>query len=83
MKNGLCLSRKIGETLLIGDDVEVTVVGIRQGAVKLHIAAPKHLDIVRQEIRSRMTPIVPGDAEIADLGRRRSEFLEADEVVGF
>jgi len=50
----LTLSRRIGETILIGDDIEVYVSSIERGAVKLSIKAPKRVIIQRPEkIHSR------------------------------
>ena len=49
-KQGLVLSRKKGQTILIGLDVEVTVTQIRAGAVKIHIAGPRDTVILRKEL---------------------------------
>ncbi|MCP3031427.1 carbon storage regulator CsrA [Halobacillus sp. A1] len=46
----LVLNRKSGESVRIGDDIEVKVVSIEGGQVKLGIEAPKHIEIHRQEI---------------------------------
>ena len=47
----LVLTRKINETILIGDDIEIMVTRIQEGKVRLGITAPKHLSIDREEIR--------------------------------
>ena len=49
-KRGLILSRKKGETILIGPDVEVTVAEIRNNVVKLHLAGPRETVILRREL---------------------------------
>ena len=49
-KSGLILSRKKGETILIGADIEVTVAQIRNNVVKLHIAGPRDTVILRKEL---------------------------------
>ena len=49
-KRGLILSRKRGETILIGPDVEVTVAEIRSGVVKLHVSGPRETVILRREL---------------------------------
>ena len=49
----LVLSRKVGEKILIGDDIAVTVVRVAQGIVRIGIEAPKQLPIVREEIRQQ------------------------------
>jgi carbon storage regulator len=46
----LVLSRKKGESIIIQDHIEVTVLGVEGDIVKLGITAPKHVDIFRQEI---------------------------------
>ena len=47
----LVLSRKVGEKILIGDNIAVTVVRVAQGAVRIGVEAPSELSIVREEIR--------------------------------
>jgi carbon storage regulator len=46
----LVLSRKVGETIIIGDAVQLTVVAISNNRVRLGITAPKELAIVREEL---------------------------------
>jgi carbon storage regulator len=46
----LVLSRKPGERILIGDNITVTVVRIGPNNVRLGIDAPRHLNIVREEL---------------------------------
>lgn len=46
----LCLSRKRGEKILVGNDIEITVVRIGPNTVRLGISAPGHLNIVRDEL---------------------------------
>lgn len=47
----LCLSRRIGEKILIGNDIEVVVVDISRGRVRLGIEAPHTVRIDRPEVR--------------------------------
>ena len=47
----LVLSRKVGQRILIGDQISVTVVRVAQGAVRIGVEAPDHLAIVREEIK--------------------------------
>jgi len=49
----LVLSRKVGEKILIGDEISVTVVRIAQGIVRIGVEAPKRLAIVREEIKDQ------------------------------
>lgn len=47
----LILQRKEGESLLIGDEVEVTVLAVEAGRVRLAIQAPREVPILRSELR--------------------------------
>jgi len=46
----LVLTRKVGEIVRVGDDVQITVVEIRGGAVRIGIAAPRDTMVLRQEV---------------------------------
>lgn len=46
----LILSRKLGETIIIGDDLEVTLVSIHGDMVRLGISAPKATSVHRKEV---------------------------------
>ena len=46
----LALTRKVGESILVGDDIEIKIAEIGRGRVKLAITAPRELRIRRQEI---------------------------------
>lgn len=46
----LVLSRKKGETIVIGDEIELTVLSVEGDTIKLGIKAPKQIDIMRKEI---------------------------------
>ena len=46
----LIITRKKGESLIIGEDIEITVVKLEDGSVKLGIEAPKNIKIFRKEI---------------------------------
>ena len=50
----LVLTRKVGEALRIGDDVQVTVLGIKGNQVRIGIDAPKNVPVHRQEIYERI-----------------------------
>ena len=56
----LVLTRKIGEQIIIGDNVRVTVVGVGPGRVKIGIEAPPHVSIDRQEVHAKKH----GEAEL-------------------
>jgi carbon storage regulator len=46
----LVLTRKNGETIKIGDDIEITVISSKNDQVKIGINAPKNIEILRKEI---------------------------------
>jgi len=46
----LVISRKKGESLLLGEDIEITVVKVEEGTVKLSISAPRNIKILRKEL---------------------------------
>ncbi len=50
----LILTRKVGETIMIGDNIVVKVLGLRSGQVKIGIEAPRELPVHRQEIFERI-----------------------------
>lgn len=50
----LVLTRKIGEKVMIGDEVTVTVLGMFGNHVRLGITAPKHVGVHREEIWQRI-----------------------------
>ena len=51
----LVITRKKGESLLIGEDIEITVIKAEDGSVKLAISAPKNVTILRKELYKEVT----------------------------
>ena len=54
----LVLSRKVGQRILIGDKIAITVVRIGQGGVRLGIEAPDDLEVVREELKPDADEVV-------------------------
>ena len=50
----LILTRRIGETLMVGDDVTITVLGVKGNQVRIGVNAPKDVAVNREEIYERI-----------------------------
>lgn len=50
----LVLSRRTDETLVIGDDIKITILGISGNQVRIGIAAPKEISVHREEVYNRI-----------------------------
>ena len=50
----LILTRRVGETIVIGNDVDVTVLGVKGNQVRLGVKAPKEIAVHREEIYERI-----------------------------
>jgi carbon storage regulator len=60
----LVLSRKIGEKIVIGDEIEVTIVEIKGRQVRLGINAPKGVKIWREELVKEPTTVIAHEREL-------------------
>jgi carbon storage regulator len=61
----LILTRRIGETLRIGEDVSVTVMGITGHQIRIGIQAPKSVPVHREEIYLRLAAEGQGNSAVA------------------
>jgi carbon storage regulator len=72
----LILSRRVGESITIGDNVVVTVVGINGNQIRLGIAAPREVRVLREEIYKAMHAENQAAASGAETGRRLEDALK-------
>lgn len=59
----LILTRRVGETLMVGDEVTVTVLGVKGNQVRLGVNAPKEVAVHREEIYLRIQNEKTSDSE--------------------
>ena len=71
----LILTRRVGETVMIGDEVTITVLGVKGNQVRVGINAPKSVAVHREEIYDRIKREQQGGA--VDEKRRNSEVATA------
>jgi carbon storage regulator len=50
----LILTRRVGETVIVGNDVAVTIVGVKGNQIRIGISAPRNVPIHREEIYERI-----------------------------
>jgi len=62
----LILTRRVGETVMIGDDVVVTVLRVKGNQVRIGVNAPKSVSVQREEIYARMQKGDAGGTAPAD-----------------
>lgn len=68
----LVITRKKGESILLGEDIEVTVVKIDDSSIKLSIEAPKNVRILRKELYEAIKKENQDATEISDMNILKS-----------
>jgi carbon storage regulator len=69
----LILSRRVGESLTIGDEVVVTVIGVSGNQIRLGIAAPRHIRVLREEIYKAIREENQAAASVPDAKRKLAD----------
>jgi carbon storage regulator len=73
----LILTRRVGETVMIGDDVTITVLGVKGNQVRVGINAPKHVAVHREEIYERIKREQQSEAEADTEKPKATEYAPA------
>ena len=55
----LILTRRIGESIIIGENINITVLNVKGGEIRLGIDAPKEVSVHREEIQERINAGIP------------------------
>jgi carbon storage regulator len=69
----LILTRRVGETVMIGEDVTVTVLGVKGNQVRIGVNAPREVAVHREEIFERIKREESGD----EAGQPEASFVSA------
>jgi len=77
----LILTRRVGETLMIGEDVTVTVLGVKGNQVRIGVSAPREVAVHREEIFERIKREESGEAGGSDDGDGDLEALDSSELL--
>ena len=68
----LILTRRVGETVMIGEEVSITILGVKGNQVRVGINAPKNVAVHREEIFERIKSEGPSDSPPREQGSMRA-----------
>ena len=74
----LILTRRVGETIVVGDDVKITVLGVKGNQVRIGVNAPKSVSVHREEIFNRIQQ-EQGGGQQEDQEQPKESFEEEDD----
>jgi len=72
----LILTRRVGETVMIGNDVTVTILGVKGNQVRVGINAPKNVSVHREEIYERIKREQQGESQGEPRDSEPAEFVD-------
>lgn len=75
----LILTRRIGESIIIGDDITLTVLGVKGNQVRIGVNAPKTVSVHREEIYQRIQQERTSDDPINVDVSQNDSYFESDE----
>lgn len=79
----LVVSRKVGERVLIGDQITVTVIKVGSGGVRIGIQAPKELAVVREELAEQVRNAEQRKIDLAHGGQTNGEAVSLETSILF
>ena len=74
----LILTRRMGESLVIGDNITITVLGVKSNQTRLGVDAPRDVSVHREEILNRIQADNPSEDEESEESEGSSDDLESD-----
>ena len=70
----LILTRRVGEKLMIGDDISVTILGVKGNQVRIGVHAPSDVEIHREEIYARVRQERASSSAPSDVTDKRHQY---------